>query len=151
MQCRITSYVPPKQIWFSQCRIQYELSTDRLPEYDSTIGAGWVTALNKWQQLFTQELLKLAGSAPVISLRRLRRVVGTAIISTVEIIASVRNANNNRVWNFFSQSQVTVIRRQEWKQRAAVQKINRRLSVIGGLIVSIRQHHVDVVATPNAV
>jgi len=52
MQCRVACHVSPKQTGIGQRRIQHELSTDRLPENDSTIGAGCVTALDKWQQLY---------------------------------------------------------------------------------------------------
>ena len=47
MQRRIAGHMPPKKIWLGQRRVQDELTSDRVSEYDSSVGAGPVGSFNK--------------------------------------------------------------------------------------------------------
>ena len=131
MQRRIAGNVSPEEAWPGERRVQDELPTDRLAEYEPAIGIGSVASLDDRKQFFAQETLKIFSATPVVSLIRWRGVIRAAIVSFLNIVGPIGNADNNCIRDFLRKIQISIVGGKKREQSASVQDIDRRVLLTG--------------------
>ena len=144
MQRWVARDVTPEKVRLSKRSVQNKLPSDRLPKYDSPIRARTISMLNVWNQLVSQECLKVAGASPVLSLVALCCVIRTAIVTAIITIATIGNPYGNCVGNLLSEIQIAVVRRQKRKQCTAIKYVDCWIALLGMLFIALRKHNEDV-------
>ena len=144
MQRRVARDVTPEKARFSKRSVQNKLPSDRLPKYDSPIRARAISMLNVWNQLVSQEYLKVAGTSPVLPLVTLCSVIRTAKVTALITIATVGNPYSYCVRNLLSEIQIAVVRRQKRKQSTAIKYVDCWIALLGMLFIALRKHNEEV-------